>query len=886
MDYTQLKYDTESDVEQKFVYNLLTLKNPIGLEFLIEQIKTKPDIRKLKIDKGTSSKYYFPDYVILSNGLPALIIEVKNPNEDVEEGYREARLYANEINSSFPTKINPCKFIISTNGLKMNCGFWDMEKPQFVLEQQNLSLTNELFSEFIVAYSNVTIEKHIKSIKAEYRGGTRFWKPTYMLGGRTTRNQSVGENSFGVNLSLEYKYLFNPETEEEREQVINNAYVESKRRLAHVSPIDRLIRSIVTPSKNVSVEINNTRNPEEIIEQLKDKKKIRNQICLLIGSVGSGKSTFIDYLHKKALPKELVEETNWLSLNLNLAPVSKDKIYNWIIENAIEKIINIHSEIDFDDIEFIKQVFWKEVKAKKSLLSMLGENSPEYNKELYNLLKELLADKEKFLNNLIQHLFVGRNKLLIIVLDNCDKRNRDEQLLMFEVANWLKGTFNIMVFLPIRETTYDLFKNEPPLDTVIKDLVFRIDPPLLINVIQSRIEFALREIDKTQEDFVYFLPNGAKVACKRTEIGNYLRSILHTLFQNDFFKKLLIGLTGRNIRKGLEIFLDFCKSGHLKEDIIFRMRTTSPAYQIPNHLISRVVLRGKRLFYDESSSHVKNIFSSNPDDSIPDPFIRISILNWLKERQRIPGPSKVKGYHKTSDLESTMQSLGHQKDAIVREIEFLLFENHIISESQENTYNLENLICITSTGIVLLDLLRNIDYLATVSEDTFFRINEKAQNIADIISGKSDTTPMSKRATLENAGLLLDYMLDYKNKYWFSPDIAINNIENKIDSTLADCINLINKAQDGDIYFLQIDDLMKQYPVGSKHEGVIVSIQDYGLMIQIGLNAAGLVHISNFSNHERIEDFEVGDYLEVEILNIDEDRKKFSLKIIGEILTE
>lgn len=883
MDYTQLKYDTESDVEQKFVCNLLTQKSPIGLGFYNEQIKTKPDIRKIKIDKGASSKYYFPDYVVLSNGLPALIIEVKNPNEDIDEGYREARLYANEINASFPTKINPCKYIIATNGLRTSCGSWDTDKPQFALEQNNLTLVNNSFSEFIENFSNDTIESYIKSIKAEFRGGTRFWKPTYMLGGRTTRNQSVGENGFGVNLSIEYKYLFNPETEEERELVINNAYVESKRRLAHVSPIDRLIRSIITPSKNEAIEVNNTRKPEEIIEQLKDKRKLRNQVCLLIGSVGSGKSTFVDFLHKKALPKEIVDETNWISLNLNVAPVSKDKIYDWIIEKSIEKISYIHPDIDFNNIDFIKQVFWKELKAKKSLLSILGEDTPEYNKELFNLLKELLANKENYLGNLIQFLFTSRNKLLIIVLDNCDKRNRDEQLLMFEVANWLKGTFNIMVFLPLRETTYDLFKNEPPLDTVIKDLVFRIDPPLLINVIQSRIEFALREIDMIQADFVYYLPNGAKVVCKRAEIGNYLRSILHTLFQNDFFKKLLIGLTGRNIRKGLEIFLDFCKSGHLKEDVIFKMRTASPAYQIPNHLISRVVLRGKRLFYDESSSHIKNTFSSNPDDSIPDPFIRISILTWLKERQRMPGPSKVKGYHKTSDLESSMQSIGHQKDAIVREIEFLLFENHIISESQENTYDLENLICITSTGIVHLDLLKNIDYLATVSEDTLYRINEKAQNIANIISGRNDTTPMSKRATLENAGILINYMIEYKSKYWFSPDIAISNSDNVIDITLSECSSFIKRAQEGDTYFIQVDELLKQYPIGSKHEGVIVSIQDYGLMIQMGLNATGLVHISNFSKEDRIEDFEVGDYFEVEVLDIDEDRKKFSLKIIDKI---
>lgn len=296
MDYTKLKFETESDVEQKFVYKLLTNEEPLGLNYFDEQIKTKPNIKKLKIDKGGSSKYYFPDYVILVDGFPALIVEVKNPNEEIEDGFREARLYANEINASYPHQINPCKYIISTNGKKMLCGVWDSTSPIFEIEQNDFYSSNESFSKFINDFSSTRLKKIIDNIKTDFRGGTRFWKPTYMLGGRTTRNKSVGENSFGVNLSLEYKYLFNPETKTERDIVINNAYVQSKKRLSHVSPIDRLIRNLITPSKDISTEINDTSHPKEIIEQLRERKKLKNQVCLLIGSVGSGKSTFIDFL--------------------------------------------------------------------------------------------------------------------------------------------------------------------------------------------------------------------------------------------------------------------------------------------------------------------------------------------------------------------------------------------------------------------------------------------------------------------------------------------------------------------------------------------------------------------------------------------------------------
>jgi hypothetical protein len=534
---------------------------------------------------------------------------------------------------------------------------------------------------------------------------------------------------------------------------------------------------------------------------------------------------------------------------------------------------------DFENINFIKRIFSNELKAKQSLLSILGEGSDEYNKELYKILKELLSDKIRYFYCLVQYFFVNKNKLLIIVLDNCDKRSRDEQLLMFEVANWLKDSFDLMVFLPLRESTYDLYKNEPPLDTVIKDLVFRIDPPLLIHVIQKRIDYALKEIECNVEGFVYFLQNGIQIKCKRSEIGNYLRSILHTLFQNDFFKKLLIGLTGRNIRKGLEIFLDFCKSGHLKEDIIFKMRTTEVAFKIPNHIISRVILRGTRLYYDENYSYIKNIFSSSEEDNVPDPFVRISILSWLRSRQRIPGPSNIKGYHRTSDLVDALKNIGHNFETIIREMKFLQSENCIISESQENKFNLDNLICITSAGIVLLDLISNIDYLSTVSEDTYFRDNETAKKIADNILGKGDEAPLSKRITIENASYLIDYLKTYKQKYWFSTLSAIENEDYVIDSVLDESWNLINRAKEKDVHFIESSELLKRYPVGSLHSGIIVSIQPYGLIVQIGLNASGLVHTSVFNDEHSIDDYEVGDEVEVEILDLEQEKKKFSLKL-------
>ena len=107
----------ESDVEQKFLWPLLTTPSPNGLGYQPVDIKTKPNIRRLKIDKGHAEKLYHPDYVVVIAGIPVFIIEAKHPDEDPVAALREARLYAQELNASFPTGINPCNRIVASNGL-------------------------------------------------------------------------------------------------------------------------------------------------------------------------------------------------------------------------------------------------------------------------------------------------------------------------------------------------------------------------------------------------------------------------------------------------------------------------------------------------------------------------------------------------------------------------------------------------------------------------------------------------------------------------------------------------------------------------------------------------------------------------------------------------
>lgn len=229
----------ESDVESKFLVPLLTNDKPLGLGYDMSDYRTKANIKELTIDKGRTAKLYYPDYVIISSGLPLLIIEAKTPGEDLNEAMRQARLYANELNSKFSRKINPCQKIVVSDGRETACCFVDNDEPVLTLSHEDVFGGSAKLADLLNFASKETISNEANGILTSIRGKTQYVKPKQLLGGKTVQNEEIKENSFGRTLSLDFRNIFNPETKDERKDIVDNAYVTTKRLMRHIQPIEK-----------------------------------------------------------------------------------------------------------------------------------------------------------------------------------------------------------------------------------------------------------------------------------------------------------------------------------------------------------------------------------------------------------------------------------------------------------------------------------------------------------------------------------------------------------------------------------------------------------------------------------------------------------------------
>ena len=756
---------TESDVEQKFIYAFLTAPIPMGFGLNDTQILTKHILRQQLIGKGQKQKYYYPDYLISIRGIPVCVVEAKKPEEDLENAFAEARLYASEINAKFPHHINSCKYIIVCNGNETWAGYFDQAEPVIKLSFEDFSTEN---CEYVRFLDFCSLEKMTAIANQPYiniRGNSHFNTPVSQLKGKRVQNETIQDNAFGRTFIIENRNIFDPQTEEDRSIIVDNAYIPSAKREQHIDPIYKEIRKFEMPNQESYISIA-TKEPTELVQKISQRVEDKVEaysLMLLIGNVGSGKTTFIRYFKRSFLEEnhpDLAQKCDWIFLNMNAAPITNSEIYDWIKQDVIKQLKTNHPEIDFSSIDVIKKIFRKEVHAfENGLGQLLKGNEKEYNLKLYEILSSKMADNTTLLTHMLMYLKETEGSLPIIVLDNCDKRNKEEQLLMFQVAEWLKTTFKCLVLLPMRDSTYDQYRNEPPLDTVVKDLVFRIDPPDLLKVLQSRLNYIIR--NTKPESRTYVLENGVSVEISYSELIEYFKCILMAIRQNNMTLDIFYKLSDRNTRYGIQIFEDFCKSGHINSSDFLKMRTAGKEYTLPSYKFLTALLRKNRKYYSGEESNFINLFGSDFRDDFPDPFVRIDILSWLKVQSAQVDKDKEKLFV-VSDIIKDLQLIGHKDTIIHRELNYMLKKGLLLCETLLSDAEIDDRVKITLTGKLHLSLLSNMTYIAACAENINFKNSEIMMRISRRLSFHNY---LSKICAYLNAKDAIEYLIDYRRLF-------------------------------------------------------------------------------------------------------------------------
>jgi hypothetical protein len=759
---------TEADVEQKVIYPLLVDESFLG--FQSAAIHTKEYLKPTELDKAAGrTKGYFPDYSVWLQGLLVVVVEAKAPDVPADAGYREASLYARHVNQNYRTGLNPCSFIVATNGREVLCGHWDA-KPALRIDVANLVPGAASLAELQRLCGNDAVERHAVTCIAKLRAA-KAERPYQLAGGTAILTARKPLNTFAADLSPILRRYFSSTQQLTNREIIRRAYVSTD----EVTEYDRVLESLLrerSAHRNTSIvqDLRPTRRGEKrmsrAIARFGSDRPEEGQLQIIQGAVGSGKSLFIRRFKELLQPTDQAQSTCWVFVDFNGSPPSLDnpEAQKWLCERFVASFEQENPSIDLSAPEALRGIFSRNIQRRRAIYDDVLINSPEQAALLRaNDLAKWQEDPILFVEGLSSYVLGGRRKILVAVMDNVDKLELKSQLDAFQLSLWLLDTSKAFIVIQMRDETYERYKNRPPLDTFRSNIAFHIAPPRFIDVVKRRLELGIAYLAENAPDTkVYTLDNGIRIRVPQSDIGEFLHTLYVEVFgSNRNISRVLESIAGLDVRKALDMFASIITSGHLSTSQITSSVKGGKEFPITEPIVLRILMRTEYRLFSDISGFVTNIFHFDIKWDKPDNFLLCECLFFLALNRTRVGQLGIEGFFTCRHVSDALQLLGYVPEDTLQALNYLL-ERQLISADHMRFSKVEfdDTVRILASGFMHIRILpENIEYCFGIVPVTPVVESDVASRLANVVEReitRDDFTEHEKTLTIE---VLYNYLL-------------------------------------------------------------------------------------------------------------------------------
>lgn len=467
---------------------------------------------------------------------------------------------------------------------------------------------------------------------------------------------------------------------------------------------------------------------------------------LLVGDVGVGKSTFIDYLRLVEAPKVFAKAISF-KIDLGARAIITLDIKKAIIDVLREHLLTIHN-IDIEEDDFVRHCYHLELQNFKKNIRVKRLYDVDPEKAIEKEIDFLTAKVEDEINHLKASLnYISKNhrKQIIIFIDNCDQRSDQDQESAFLISQEFASDWPMIVFISIRPETLHRTKKESGALSGYHTKAFTIPPPRIDEVIRKRLKFAQKitsgEIALTSFD--------SKTSFSKLHL--LIDVFLSSIEVNKKLLSFLNNISNENIRKAIELIKKFFGSGHVDMEKIISIYTQKGGYTIPIHELLRSVIYGDNIHYAPTNSEIINLFDIRHKKS-NEHFILLIFMSLLDDYSK---NSRNHGFVTIEETYSYLQGIGYLTNQIDSILNFSYSRNLFETSQKGDQLDIENShlqIRITNSGIYHLRFLtQSFTYIDSIIVDTPI-LNDSVR--AAIL----DEMNIVKR--LERAILFKDYLDD------------------------------------------------------------------------------------------------------------------------------
>ncbi len=487
----------------------------------------------------------------------------------------------------------------------------------------------------------------------------------------------------------------------------------------------------------------------------------RGELILLLGGIGSGKTTFLKRYQRTAGREVLSSHTLWFAIDFLKAPLDPNELEAFVWGSVLDEIRTRYASKEYEKRRHLHEVFAPNIEAlRATILADMKKGSSGYDRTLAPYLHQWQQQLTSYVPQLVR-VSCTRDRLIpVLFVDNVDQLAPAYQAQIFLLAQRMTRIVDSLTVVSLREESYYTASVQKSF-TAYSSRKFHIAAPLFRRMIGSRIKFAIQLLDRMEQ-------SGAVAAVNPTDqrnIRNYLTIVQGSLFgRNKKIARMIEAICYGNMRLALELFSTFLTSGATDVSKMLRIQERDGAYHVAFHEFVKAIMLRDRCYYKEEQSPIMNLLNVGAEQNSSH-FTALRILTVLLAF-RGDSTREGRGYVEIARLVNEFEALFDNREDLLAATERLIAQQ-LVEVNTRSTETVEGAshIRITSGGwYYLRHLVRSFPYLDLVLQDTPFddadveKLLRESVYQVDNLSDKEEMKLERTRARFARVEAFLDYL--------------------------------------------------------------------------------------------------------------------------------
>src|SRR6266404_153834 len=714
LDWPDANVSREEHANPGFMDYVLSLQRTV----LVVEAKKSGDTFELPLDVSTSAKFT----------LAGILRTVKNLNKYIGQ----VQIYSFNNRIEYACVTNGLQWVIfravRTDGIHIGQGrvvvfkslkdilerfveFWGLLAKQSV-ENNSLPRTFQPSDAAVFQYKRVGDELHLYSEKV-------------------TRNRLSPDFE-----PLLREYMGEIATTKSKEK-LRDLFVKSRALGEVLNAVEHKMNLCLSNTLATANRVFQARKTEDLRSAVREKLgrslslPPKGEVFLLLGRVGSGKTTFVNHFLRIDL-KDTFEKHFLVTLDFRLLEKGQD-IRKFFYE-TLRTTLSRNDLYTRESSKHLRRVYGAELKELSvgPLAGLERTSKRRFEEKIADFLMERYNDAENYFTRTLRYLADKLGIRSVVVFDNVDQLDASLQQEIFTFAHSFTANTHALGILTMWEETYLRSKREGAL-AAYQTSAYVIPPTSVVDIIERRLEYILKNLEDGGEARL-LLPNATSLADVREFVILLRQSVLHNKKKTRFF---LESIAMGNLRRAMEVFSAFVTSGHTDGDKMLSINRTNKQYDIPLHEFIKSIGLGDQRSYQSNLSAILNLYSIS-DESRPSHFTKMRLLEYLFFHRTRSSFAYGMGFMPTETIKNEFAKIGTSELDTVESLKLLgsyaLVENDIYDfKLVSSAYR------ITPAGRYYLRFLTGrFSYLdlvwqdTPISDDSTFRILKKLMPTKDM----------------------------------------------------------------------------------------------------------------------------------------------------------